>query len=164
MKMVGCRIGGAFTDHVSWRWCFYINLPVGRTQKLRHLDLPGTALFLPAIVSLLLVLQWGGTTYAWNDGRIIALFVVFAVLLVGFAVIQWWQQDQATLPPRLMEDRNVWGAMLYAGLVSVGLFVVNYLVCLCSWLWSSACLWICKRKKLVHKTKRDKKLKQPSCP
>jgi hypothetical protein len=56
----------------------------------------GTVLFVPAIICLLLALQWGGTEYAWNSGRIIALFVVFGVCIVFFCVDQWWMGDEAT--------------------------------------------------------------------
>lgn len=48
----------------------------------------GTLSFIPAIVSLLLALQWGGSKYAWNDGRIIALFVLFGILITAFVGIQ----------------------------------------------------------------------------
>lgn len=56
----------------------------------------GTLLFIPAIVCLLLALQWGGTTYAWDSGRIIALFVVFGVCILVFIFVQWYLGDDAT--------------------------------------------------------------------
>lgn len=69
-------------------------LSLGR-QILRF-DPIGTTIFIPAIVCLLLALQWGGTTYPWNDGRVIALFVLFGILLIAFIGVQIWLGEEAT--------------------------------------------------------------------
>jgi len=69
---------------------------------------------MPAIICLLLALQWGGTTYAWNSGRIIALFVVFGILIIAFLFVQWKQQDLATVPPRIIRKRSVWAAAVFS--------------------------------------------------
>lgn len=143
-------MGGAFTDKLTWRWCFYINLPIGavtflfilcffkatkpiigkgdRTwkQQLAEFDLLGSLFFLPAIITLLLALQWGGTTYAWGSSRVIALFVVFGVLIIIFIGLQWWGGDRATIPPRLIKNRNVWGTAWYSLAIGAAYFVMIY--------------------------------------
>ena len=83
-------------------------------QHIMNFDPYGTVVFMPAIICLLLALQWGGTTYAWDSGRIIALFVIFAVLIIVFLVIQWKQQEQATVPPRIFKKRSVWSGAFFS--------------------------------------------------
>ena len=146
------RLGGAFTDRLTWRWCFYINLPLGGVtilfvmaflhlpeqksdmkhlsfkEKIQSFDLEGTVLFIPSVVSLLLALQWGGAKYPWRSGRIIGLFVVFAVLIIGFIWVQIWKGDKATVPPRLLKNRSVWSSALFAALLGGAFFVVTYYV------------------------------------
>lgn len=91
-------------------------------EKLRHMDAPGLVLFLGAITCILLALTWGGSTYQWNDQRIIGLFVGFGALLILFCYWLVRQGELALIPVRVLKKRSVYvGAttLIGFGIISV---------------------------------------------
>lgn len=101
-------------------------LATGWKAILNQFDIFGTMVFLPMIVCLLLALQWGGSKYPWHNGRIIALLVIFAVLLVIFLGIQWVKQDNATVPPRVFRQRSVAAGAWFGATLGAAFFIFVY--------------------------------------
>ena len=132
----------------TWRWCFYLNLPIGgftiiatllflhikspKREKLtvlaqiKRLDPIGTIFFVPSIVCLILALQWGGSTYPWSAPRIIGLFVSFAILFIIFVVVEVLTPETAMAPARIVLQRSIAGSMLFMLLLSGGMMSVVY--------------------------------------
>lgn len=94
--------------------------------KILRLDLLGTATLIPAVICLLLALQWGGAEYSWSNSRIIGLFVGFGLLTALFIAIQLWKGDEATLPPRYFRNRNIVSAMLFSAFFGAAFFPIIY--------------------------------------
>lgn len=95
-------------------------------ERLGRLDFYGMSMFIPGIICLLLALQWGGSTYAWKDSRIIGLFVGAGAMLVIFAGIQFWRGERGTLPPVLFKQRSVISAMCFGFFFGGGFFPLIY--------------------------------------
>ena len=95
-------------------------------KTIWQLDPIGTLLFVPSIVCLLLALQWGGTTYAWKDTRVIVLFILFGMLLVMFIGVQLWMGETATVPPRIAAQRTIAFSSLLSILLGGAFFLLIY--------------------------------------
>ncbi|RWA05277.1 hypothetical protein EKO27_g9821 [Xylaria grammica] len=148
-NIAGPVIGGAFTTGYTWRWCFYINLPVGALvafpilflhipeqvpkdnawkvlrQLHHHLDLFGLVLFAPALTQLLLALQYGDEL-AWNSPRVIGLFSGAGANFIIWLVWNYYKKDDALLPVSLVKRRTIWSGALFHGLLISTLFGVTY--------------------------------------
>lgn len=147
-SIVGPVLGGAFTDKLTWRWCFWINLPFGGLaiatvvfffknptrrnsdktlkQKMKEMDLLGAFFLISAIVCLLLALQWGGITYPWHDSKVFGCLIGFGLLIIVFIVLQLRAGEHATIPPRIIGQRTVTASALTLVFLAMGIYTHVY--------------------------------------
>lgn len=97
-------------------------------ERILRLDPLGTLLFLPAIICLLLAMQWGETTYPWSSGRITALLTIFPILLVAFVVTQIYSGPRATVPTTVAKQRSIAFGCLFAFCVGSSFFLFVFFV------------------------------------
>jgi len=120
-SIAGPLVGGLCTDYLTWRWAFWINLPVGAIafffvawalkrlpvkNERRSIDFLGVALMVPGVTAWMLVCAWGGTSYDWDSPMILGLSGAGLCFLIAFALQELRARD-ALLPPRLFLNHNI---------------------------------------------------------
>ena len=134
-SIIGPAVGGFIVDNLSWRWVFYVNVPVGAVAlgvivvtmpkvaaKLEHsIDWLGAAVLAAGTAALLLGLVWGGNQYAWTSAHVLGALVASVLLLGAFALIER-RVEEPILPFELLRNRTVSASVACMGLVGMAMF------------------------------------------
>ncbi len=135
--IIGPALGGWITDHWSWHWVFYINMPVAlialgmvmyalptvRTDHRHHIDWWGSVTLAAFLVPVLLAVTWGGSTYAWGSVQEIGLFAFSAVMLVSFLLIER-SAEEPIIALEFFKNRTFSSAMIVTLMVAMSMFAV----------------------------------------
>ncbi|KAL4735676.1 major facilitator superfamily domain-containing protein [Aspergillus similis] len=139
--VLGPLVGGSLTTYTTWRWCFYINLPIGGLVAIllvftpipeqrrkppalsvlpalhRTLDLTGFVLFAPAAIMFLLALEYGGNEYPWSSSRVIGLFIGAGATALVFLGWEYRKGKDAMIPFHLLTIRIAYTSYVVTGVM-----------------------------------------------
>jgi EmrB/QacA subfamily drug resistance transporter len=134
-SIAGPLLGGFFTEHLDWRWCFWINIPVGivalvialkymtlpRRVNTQRIDMLGILLMVLITTGLVLITSWGGVDYPWNSPLMIGLIVGVVVAIAAFIVVER-RAAEPILPMHLFTNRVFLIATSVGMILGVGMF------------------------------------------
>ncbi|HEU5199667.1 MAG TPA: MDR family MFS transporter [Ktedonobacterales bacterium] len=147
-SILGPALGGFLTDNLTWRWVFYVNLPIGVAAMLvliflmptlrtgtgkAKIDYTGVALLIAGSVPLLLGFSWAGSQYDWNSPQIIGLFIGAVVASVAFVLYEGWLErrgGQPIIEPGLFKNSIFSVSTLVMVIFGMGLFGSIYYISL----------------------------------
>lgn len=148
-SIAGPQVGTLLSDYLGWRWCFYVNVPIGllslvtllfslkesRSHTKPKIDYLGTVTLIVTCIAVMLALEWGGKAYEWFSWQIISLFALAGIVGIAFIMVERHAQEPI-LPLQIFQNRMVvatciaclsQGAIMFAAITYLPIFAVAVL-------------------------------------